>query len=224
MGRGRGCVTPAQMWGWMVKHAGALTLALVLVSAGIFLRSSHQPAPVPPKLQKTIDSLAIVKPIEDHRLDSLKQDAARSAKLAEAATKRAELAQASAEIHKRRADSLAKVAASRPVGPTIDSAATEWHRAYDERTTEAEGLRRAVAEKDDGIVQLNGIITDLRLSNATLAKRDTAQTAVIIGLQAAVTEAGKCRIALGIPCPSRPVSYALGAATAVLGVVALHRP
>ncbi len=164
---------------------------LILAAGGWFLIGrifpSNPPGPTPS--ERTSDSLAITKPIDQALIDSANARIVARAAASGRADLAARIAQERASQAKRVADSLA--------------IAREWEGAYIARTEEADSLRSTVAHKDTVILALMADTVDLRFQLSTGNKRLKTTEDVNAGLRRDLDNARKCKIAGLLPCPSR---------------------
>lgn len=180
-------------------------------------RSSTAPK-IPPKTQRSIDSLSITKPT----FDSM-QAAGRLAVVHDTVisvvyrTKVERVAVAAAKIGVV-ADSLAVVAAR------AGDSSVVWHAAYTARTREADSLMVALAASDSAWMSERRALTEM----STLYARDTLRRHATEKVnEELVTAIGKlqqpCRILPFVPCPSRLVTAAGSAAVAAVVTYRLKR-
>lgn len=191
-------------------------VVLAVLVAGYLFKSCQRPdqPKIPPKIQKTIDSLDTTKPDFDTKQDSLRRAVVRDTMAAErykAASKRFE---AAAGILGARADSLAKVAAG------VSDSATAWHKAYDARTLQVGELEKTVAHSDSAYQRER----DARLSLSVAYGADTLRRIAVeklnTGLRKTIDELERpCKFARFIPCPSRTTTAVV---SAIGGAVAGH--
>ena len=173
---------------------------------------------IDPKTQHSIDSLTVTKPAFDSTQKAAAQRVAHDTIVTIIHDKASNVALAAARTAQARADSLATEASR-----AADSA-TAWHRAYDARTTEATGLRVAVAEKDSALTSER----DARITLARTYGADTLRRIAIErvnrGLQDDIAKLEQpCHIVGPIGCPSRTTT---GVIAALLGAGAgyvVHR-
>lgn len=205
---------------------GVTLAVIVAVAFGLaYMFRSCQPEPppkIPPKTQKSIDSLEITKPAFDSAQHAGQQKVARDTTVAIGHKARANEAEASANFTKITADSLA-AAATR--AKNAEDAAAAWKEAFDARTREAEKWHLAAirndsaykAERDARIAAVNLWVTD------TLRRH--AAEVVNTELRDAIKKLEQpCRVpgTFGkVPCPSRTVTFVLTAVAAgTAGVLA----
>lgn len=184
---------------WLQRHAALLCwIAVVLVAlllGNATWQSCHGP-PIPPPLQKTIDSLVATKPDADQAVATAMQDAARHAALAAHETQLRKIAESRIAIQRAAADSLFAIVTAMSSSTTVlDSIGAGWKAtalAYRE-TADSLGtvLRRAESRITDDSIQL----TDVRRAFSIVAKRDSLSESVVIpGLQKAIVRAIECRV------------------------------
>lgn len=210
------------------KLAGVGVTALAVLAGAIclawFFRSCQREPPpkIPPATQRSIDSLVITKPVFDSTQVAGRQQVARDTLVAVSHRRRAVQAEASAQVSKATADSLA--VAAEKIKQT-DSAVTAWKDAYQARTLEAESWRLAAVRNDSayqserrarlGLAQLYGADTLRR--NAVERVNTELQTAILRLQQ-------PCKVIGPISCPSRTVTMAVSlTAGAVIGFFAARR-
>lgn len=157
----------------------------------------------PTKSEKTSDSLAVTKPIDQTLINSSNARIAARGKTSSAAESSAKASQASAARERHIADSLAAVAAV-----AIDQASA-WHSAYDARNAEAVDLRKTVDSDIVVIASLKADTTDLRFQLSTVNKRLKTTEDVNKGLRKDLENARQCRIIGRLNCPSRIQTAAL---------------
>lgn len=185
--------------------AGAFILVLLVAWA---LRSC-QPTPppkIPPKVQKSIDSLATTRPSFDSAAVAGRQEVARDTTRATGFKKQGTQAEATANFAKITADSLAASAARTHAS---DSAAAAWKDAYDARTREAEAWHVAAVRNDsayqaerDARVRLAGLYAADTLRRIATEKVNGELQDAIKKLQVPCTVPGTFG---KVPCPSRTV-------------------
>lgn len=198
----------------------ALTLASSpLTWAGIlagvlYVSMCNDSGPVlDPRLQHSLDSLQGLRRQDEARLDSMQRVATAYERMASDASTQARIAQRASEAPRRRADSLATRAQAQP-----DSAAAHWHFAYVARTEEADSLRSALTAEQHAGELLRSSVTELRLAYDRSEARRLALESLNQSLAGAVRDAGRCRIAGLVPCPSRTQAFIAGS---VLGAGAI---
>lgn len=184
---------------------------LVLFAGAWFLIGRLFPSntPGPTKSEKTADSLAITKPIDQALIDSSNARIVARGKASSVAESSAKASQASAARERRVADSLAAVAAV-----AVDQASA-WHSAYDARNSEAIDLRKAVDSNIVVIASLKADTTELRFQLTTVNKRLKTTEDVNAGLRKDLEQARECKILGFVNCPSRIQSAALTVVTYV---------
>ena len=172
---------------------------LAIAAVGWFLIGRLLPSNPsgPTKSEKTSDSLAITKPIDQALIDSLDARIRARALISDQAEAGARVAQDRANRVKQRADSLA--------------IAREWEGAYIARTEEADSLRSTVAKKDIVILGLKADTVDLRSQLGIVNKRLKTTEDVNVGLRKDLDQARQCKIAHFINCPSRIQTAAMTA-------------
>jgi hypothetical protein len=186
--------------------AGVVIAALLIAYLFKGCGGPDQPK-IDPKTQKTIDSLDVTKPEFKKQQDSIITVVIHDTVKAAAVDRAADQSRARAQIAEHRADSIAAIAREH-----ADSALL-WRQAYDARTTEADTLRKAVAQKDSALKSERSAFANLSI----LYAKDTTRRLVIEG----VNEGLKRDIAKlqqpctvpgtfgKIPCPSRTVTLLL---------------
>lgn len=189
-------------------------VALVLVVMVWYYRRSSTVSLIPPRTQRSLDSLAITKPTFDSAQAAQRLAVVHDTVVSIVYRTKVERVMVHADAEHARADSLAVVAAA-----ATDSAATLWHRAYDVRTSEADSLRHALVLSDSAWQHERDAYTGMRL----LYQNDTLRRHAVEKVNTELTVAiGKlqqpCRLLPFIPCPSRTVtaigSLAIGAVVA----------
>lgn len=198
---------------WTLRGLAVIVVALVLALALKSCQRSDVGVKIPPRLERTLDSLdataATFKAARDSAARIVASDALESARL----TRVARIARVESDGFRRAADSIAVLASAQ-----ADSAAL-WREAYDARTTEATQLRVALDTTETALKAERAARANVaRLwQNAEIRQRELEH--VTDGLRSAITRLEKpCRIVGPIPCPSRTVSAVGGV---MLGVVAL---
>lgn len=168
---------------------------------------------LPPATEKTADSLAATAPAHASATDSLKRLAAGLNDRAKRLHADAQSANDRANVEKRRADSLARLAAS-------DSAA--WADAYAARTAEAAALQETVLKLRDE----NATLLEKAAADSARAEREKERRIALESLNRDVMKAIKkeqdCKV-LFIPCPTRTEAAIGGyiAGTLITGAIAL---
>lgn len=196
-----------------VGAAVAVIIAIALGLAWFFRSCQKEPGPkIPPRTQRSIDSLVITKPVFDSMQHAGQQQVARDTTRAISYRRQAQQAESSANFSKVTADTLAATAERIKAA---DSAATAWKAAYEARTREAESWHLA-AIRNDSAYQAE---RDARLTLGSLYGADTlrriATEKVTTELQDAIKHLQQpCRVIGRIPCPSRTVTFVLTAVAA----------
>ena len=164
---------------------------VVIIVAGWFLIGrifpSNPPGPTPS--ERTSDSLAITKPIDQALIDSSNARIAQRQPTSDASIRAARTAQERADQAGHLADSLA-----------ADSA---WKAAYQKRTEEADSLKSVSAHKDTVIIALMADTVDLRGQLGIVNKRLKTTEDVNAGLRHDLEQARQCKLLGFINCPSR---------------------
>lgn len=183
------------------RYAGVALAIIAVLWAGWFLIGRLLPSnpPGPTKSEKTSDSLAITKPIDQALIDSSNARIRARGGASAAAETAARRAQDRANNAKRRADSLA--------------IAREWESAYIARTEEADSLKSVVAFSATVIFNLKADTTDLRGQLSIVNKRLKTTEDVNAGLRKDLDHARECKIAHLVNCPNRIQTVALTAVT-----------
>lgn len=204
----------------MVPSTRALTIGgvvagVVLIVMVWYSRRTSTAPKIPPRTQRSLDSLSITKPTFDSTQAAGRRAVIHDTVVSVVYRTRVEQVVSHANVAHARADSLAAVARV-----ATDSAATLWHRAYDVRTSEADSLRRALAFSDSAWQYQRDAYTGMRL----LYQQDTLRRVAIERVnRELVTAIGKlqqpCRILPFVPCPSR-VLTAIG--SAAIGAVVVY--
>lgn len=179
---------------WTYLGIGIVAVAVVWFLIGRIFPSNP---PGPTKSEKTSDSLAITKPIDQALIDSSNARIAKRQPTSDSAIGAARTAQARADRSRRKADSLA--------------IAKQWDSAYVARTVEADSLRSVVASNATVIFNLKADTTDLRGQLRIVNKRLKTTEDVNAGLRKDLTQARQCKIAGLINCPSRIQTAAMTA-------------
>lgn len=193
-----------RVWPLLLSAAVGAAVALLVVS---FWPRPANPA-IPPAVQRSLDSLTTTAERDRSVRDSLTRAVAVREAIAASATERARGREAAARLARALADPLAGEAAR------IDSSAgvvvEAWRRAYDARTLEADSLRVALREQEAAADLFRQAALDLRAELGRTAERLAHSERVNRDLAAAVERAGRCRVLLGIPCPSRGQAFVGG--------------
>ena len=180
------------LWRW-------LAIGTVVVVAGWFLIGrilpSNPPGPTPS--EKTSDSLAITRPLDQAKIDSSNARIVERGKGSTIATEAARIAQERADRAKHRADSLA--------------IARAWQGAYVARTEEADSLRSVTVSDAKVIFNLKADTTDLRFQLSTINTRLSKTEQVNAGLRKDLDHARQCKILGLVNCPSRIQTAAMTA-------------
>jgi hypothetical protein len=190
-------------WLWLGAGIVAIVVGWFLIGR---LFPENKPGPTPS--EKTSDSLAITKPIDQGLIDTSNAHIRARQPSSNAATGAARIAQDRANAARRRADSLA--------------IAKAWEAAYIARTEERDSLTSVVASNATVIFNLKADTTDLRFQLGIVNKRLKTTEDVNAGLIKDLHNAQQCKIAHFINCPSRWQTAALTAA-AIYGVQRARR-
>lgn len=199
--------------------AGVVVAILAIGYAMKSCQGSDNTPKIPPKVQKTIDSLDNTKKSFEQTQDSIRHvvvyDTVKATVYAAAATR----AKAAAENAQRRADSLAIAA-----GTAVDSA-TAWHKAYDARTAEAVGLRVEAAKSDSAYRSER----DARLNLSTLYGADTLRRVALDNLNRDLRKTiddleRPCKVLKYISCPSRTTTGVISALAGAGAVYITKKP
>lgn len=211
----------------MTRRAiGTLICIVVIIAATILVAYCRpKPTPVPPKEQKSLDSLAITKPAFDSTVQA-------KAKAETVYIARARENAAIAASVRHVADSLRQVAivAQRAAEDARDTS-SRWFRVAQLNRQEADTLRvaldRQTARADNLFEAMTTAEARAQLLTARLVSVEDLNHRLTADLQRSDPP---CRVAFIAKCPSRRVSAVLGAGAA-LGValygrqlVALVRP
>lgn len=207
-------ILPMKRWPAISLGAGIVAVAVVVW----FTSCRPTPTPIPPKEQKSIDSLDATKPA----FDSSHTQAAHSVTtiITKIVHDSAALAivRRDAEESRHLADSLAAAASH-----AADSASA-WHAAYDQRSREAADLRvdrdtlsRDLAAAKDTLIRVGRQLRDdsLRIASITVLNAGLARD-----LRAADPP---CRVLPFVKCPSRKVVAVMAAGTGILATIEYDR-
>jgi hypothetical protein len=179
-----------------------LVLGLIVLMMALCFRPPP-PAPVPPKDQHTLDSLAITKPVFDSIVKSLAVAETVYVARVDTLRLRTTIVQYHADTLRLIADSLAAIA--------------QWKPAYEARTAEADTLRVALVQKDTAFALEHRALLAADQQANILTNRLTVSEDLNTRLAADVKKAADCRV-LWMRCPSRtrvavvavPLSLAIG--------------
>lgn len=181
----------------------------------------RDPSIVTPAVHATIDSLKATKKPAEAVIDSLAVAGLTHSVTGASAAGRARVSEAKAAATGARADTAA--ARARRTDSTPDSLAAAWKEAYELRTAERDTLLVALAQKDSAYRGAAASANDFRLALTNSEQRRQAVENLNSSLQTAVAKAERgCRVMWTIPCPSRPVSFVLGAVGGAAAIVVLH--
>lgn len=175
---------------------------LVLLGVGLIVGLSYLDARKPTrpnvaKINDTGDSLTMVRDKLDSALITSDLERQASSDAQRASAQREARSRVRAEAAKRRADSLAVLAAA------SDSTSAVWRAAYEERTTEAGELTLQLSEAH---ARIDSLAADtLRLTRDLLATVTYAQGLERFNadVRRELVRARECRIVGRVPCPSR---------------------
>jgi len=145
---------PSTFWGLLpltraqrVLVAGAVAVALLLAVSWA-LQPGPDPVPLPRKLERQVQDHRVRSAVDSVALEALARGARHADSPRRRAVAEAARADRAAQQLRRRADSLAVLAAA---VPTLRDSATRWEGAYHARTAEADSLRVAVMARDTAL-------------------------------------------------------------------------
>lgn len=204
-----------------------LTAALpwLIVAALAFVVLGRCGGDLPPIPKELLDR------IERYEADSARVRAERDSALASARrdSTRAAIAEREASAARQRATALAGQAAR--AGRLADSAAAagEWRAAYDARTAERDTLLVVVATQGQAMDSLDSALQSERARGLTLIEAEARARQRLADsedlnrrLRDAAENAGRCRIARYIPCPTRTGSALVGLGAGITIMVAAN--
>lgn len=195
----------------------ALTLAAIALAVVAYIEHCAGSQPTSPnaaKIAKTDDLLRTARAKLDTLLTQSAVERQASSDAQRALAAREARSRARADAEKRKADSLAVLAAAS--GSTSD----QWRTAYESRTEEAGHLRTELAAVN---ARADSLAADtLRLSRDLDATVTYAQAVERLNrdVQDELANATECRIAGKVPCPSRAQ---VGITGLLLGVILMRR-
>lgn len=194
--------------------AGMLILVLGVLGAS-WWQDHRAGSAIPAPTVKTIDSLEATAPVFDSVVTTNLAEADRRAEVDRRLARRERALRALADTLRARKDSLALDASQHP------DSALAWRTAFVVSDSEAAALRTVIDTLHARVDTLTAARDSLRaVVTVTLARLDVA-SGVVVDLRAALIKATECQWGgpLGLPCPSRRVSFVGG--LAIMGAAAV---